>query len=143
MQSYKNHRRYYIPHHFIYHPVMLVLIIWSVYQACEQPEYRSLWLFGTALAVMLSWLSVMLRQHYALGVQDRVVRLEMRLRYYQLTNQRLEVVGAALSFGQIAALRFASDEELPSLVEKAIAENLSPNAIKKMIGNWQADKMRV
>jgi len=85
----------------------------------------------------------MLRQHYALGNQNRIVRLEMRLRYYQLTQKRFEPLEQQLSFSQIAALRFASDEELPDLVLRAVNESLSPNDIKKAIKNWTPDYMRV
>ena len=85
----------------------------------------------------------MLRQHYALGNQNRIVRLEMRLRYYQLTGKRLEPLEEKLSFGQIAALRFASDAELLPLMERAEKENLSPKQIKQAIQNWQGDYMRV
>jgi len=85
----------------------------------------------------------MLRQHYALTVQNRVVRLEMRLRYYQLTHTRLEDIESKLSFGQIAALRFASDAELPALVDRALQEQLTPDAIKRSIKNWMPDDMRV
>jgi len=69
--------------------------------------------------------------------------MEMRFRYYVLTQQRLEDVEQKLSFGQVAALRFASDEELPALLKRAVDENLSPDAIKKSIKNWVADDMRV
>ena len=85
----------------------------------------------------------MMRQHYALLPQNRIIRLEMRLRYFQLYGKRFEPVEAKLRFGQIAALRFASDEELPLLLERTIQENLSARSIKKLISDWQADHMRV
>jgi hypothetical protein len=85
----------------------------------------------------------MMRQHYALTVQNRVVRLEMRLRYSQLTNQRFEPIETKLSFGQIAALRFASDEELIDLIQRVVHEDLSPSIIKKSIKQWLPDHMRV
>ena len=85
----------------------------------------------------------MLRQHYALGNQNRIVRLEMRLRYYLLTQKRFEPLEEQLSFNQIAALRFASDEELPDLIRRTINESLSPKEIKKAIKNWTPDYMRV
>lgn len=85
----------------------------------------------------------MMRQHYALMNQNRVVRLELRLRYYQLTHTRLELYEDKLTFKQLAALRFASDEELPALLQRALNEGLSPDMIKKNIVNWQADNMRV
>lgn len=85
----------------------------------------------------------MLRQHYALTLQNRMVLLEMRFRYFTLTNQRLELLEDKLNFGQIAALRFASDEELPELIKKAIADGLSGDDIKRLIKNWLPDNRRV
>jgi hypothetical protein len=71
------------------------------------------------------------------------VRLELRFRYYVITGKRLEPLEPNLSFGQIAALRFASDEELAALVERALKENLSPQQIKISIVHWLPDHMRV
>ena len=106
------------------------------------PEERLL--FGAMLVMLLliTWVSYMMRQHYALNNQNRIVRLEMRLRYYQLTGKRLEQYEQQLSFGQIAALRFAPDEELLPLLERALKEDLSPDAIKRQVVNWQPDEMR-
>lgn len=97
----------------------------------------------SAVVFLIVYLSLMVRQHYALGNQDRTVRLEMRLRYYILTGKRLEEIEQQLGFKQIAALRFAPDEELPGLTDKAVKENLSPDEIKRHIINWLPDKMRV
>ena len=142
-QDYKNYIRYYTPHHFVFYPVLLVLIIVSTCLAFRQPDHAYEWTAITILFVMLGWLSFMLRQHYALNNQNRIVRLELRLRYYQLTQQRLEPIESKLSFSQLAALRFASDEELPALVQRAVLENLSADEIKKSIKNWLPDLMRV
>jgi len=102
-----------------------------------------IWMFIAFSFFMIGWLSFMLRQHYALNNQNRIVRLEMRFRYYVLTNERLEKLEDRLSFGQISALRFASDEELSALVNRTLVENLSPDAIKKAVNHWNADHMRV
>jgi hypothetical protein len=107
------------------------------------PDQQLEWFAITGLFLMLSWLSFMTRQHYALTNQNRTVRLELRLRYYILTQQRLEPIEQQLSFGQLAALRFASDDELPALVQRAVAEQLSSIEIKKSIKNWEGDYMRV
>lgn len=142
-QSYKNHIRFYPPHHFIFLPAVFVLTVVS--GICIF-KYHDQWLIWTAITIvffLLGYLAFMFRQHYSLMLQDRVVRLELRLRYYQLTGQRLEVIENRLTFGQLAALRFASDEELPELLLRALKENLSSNDIKKSIRNWQADDMRV
>ena len=85
----------------------------------------------------------MLRQHYALTLQDRIVRLELRYRYFALTGERLELFENQLSQSQLFALRFAPDDELPGLLKRALQENLSGNAIKKSIINWKPDYHRV
>ena len=143
MQNYKNHVRFYTPHHFVFYPVMLLLIIVSVRGIWQHPENRTEYILLSALALVITWLSFMTRQHYALTVQNRIVRMEMRWRYHLLTGKRLEELEPQLSFGQIAALRFASDAELPALTIRALEEKLSPDAIKKQIVHWVADDMRV
>ena len=85
----------------------------------------------------------MTRQHYALTLQNRVVRMEMRLRYFELTGLRLEPLEEQLTTGQLAALRFASDEELPDLMQRAMNEKLTPKQIKMSIRKWIPDYMRV
>lgn len=142
-QNYKNHVRYYTPHHFVFYPIVLTGIGMSVYYYCNYPALHAVWAAIGALFVLVTWLSFMMRQHYSLINQNRTVRLELRLRYYILTQQRLEPIEQRLSFGQLAALRFASDEELPALIKRALDENLSSGDIKKSIKNWVADDMRV
>ena len=142
-QSYSNHVRYYTPHHFVFYPVLLVMmgvITWFLF---TDTEHHTIWTIILIQVILTTALSFMLRQHYALTTQNRIVRLELRFRYYVLTQQRLEAIESRLSFNQLAALRFASDEELPGLVERAVRENLSPDQIKRGIRNWQPDHMRV
>ena len=142
-QNYKNHTRYYYPHHFIFYPIVILLFILSI-RAYTQYKERQLEFALLAFAFFLiGWLSFMMRQHYALNNQNRIIRLELRLRYYQLTNQRLELLEDKLSLAQLAALRFASDEEFPGLTQFAAENNLSPDLIKKSIKNWLPDNMRV
>jgi hypothetical protein len=142
-QDYSNHIRYYTPHHFIFYPVVGILFLASIICIYIFPDHSMEWVAIALLFLIAGWLSFMLRQHYALTNQNRIVRLEMRLRYFELTQKRFEPAEARLSFQQIAALRFASDEELISLLEKTINENLSPDTIKRSIKNWQPDLMRV
>lgn len=85
----------------------------------------------------------MLRQHYALGNQNRIVRLEFRLRYFELFGKPSKQTEDKLSFGQIGALRFADDESFTVLLDRAIKENISGDEIKRAITNWQPDDMRV
>ena len=142
-QNYKNHIRWYPAHHFIFYPVVIALLAIGIYGWNHYPDSKWLWASVSVIAILLGWLSFMLRQHYALILQNRIVVMEMRFRYYVITGERLEKFAPQLSFGQIAALRFASDEELPSLVKRAVAENLSSKEIKKAIKNWLADENRV
>jgi len=142
-QNYKNHVRYYGPHHFVFYPVLMVLLGISCYFISKSTEQSMIWIFIAILFFMIGWLSFMLRQHYALNNQNRIVRLEMRFRYYVLTHERLDKMEDRLSFEQISALRFASDEELPALVNRTLNENLSPDDIKKSVKNWYPDHMRV
>jgi hypothetical protein len=77
---------------------------------------------------------------FALKAQDRGIRAEEKLRYFILTGKPLS---SELKTRQIIGLRFASDEEFPSLVEKALKENLSEKDIKKSIKNWKSDFYRL
>ncbi|MEO6000780.1 MAG: DUF6526 family protein [Chitinophagaceae bacterium] len=142
-QQYSNHVRYYPAHHFIFYPLVTLGFILSIRGIIIHPEQFWEWVLISGLWAMITWLSFMLRQHYAMICQNRIVRMEMRFRYYVLTQQRLEPLEQQLSFNHIAALRFASDEELPGLVQRAVKENHSPNDIKKSIRNWVPDDMRV
>jgi hypothetical protein len=142
-QTFTNHIKYYTAHHFIFYPLLLMAICVSVYAMNHHPEEKHTWLAIIVLLVFIGWSSFMLRQHYALGNQNRIVRLELRFRYFLVTGKRLEPLESKLSFRQMAALRFASDEELPALAERAIKENLSSRQIKKSILHWLPDMMRV
>ncbi|MCC7524815.1 MAG: hypothetical protein IT250_08335 [Chitinophagaceae bacterium] len=142
-QQYNNHVRYYAPHHFIFYPVIVILVFICIRSAWLDTTNQGLWLMMALLVLLMGWLSWMMRQHYALTCQDRMVRLELRLRYYQLTQQRLESIEDGLSIEQLAALRFASDDELVELIQRALDEKLSPTGIKQAIKHWLPDSMRV
>ncbi|MBC7886271.1 MAG: hypothetical protein H7Z13_00160 [Ferruginibacter sp.] len=142
-QQYKNHSKYYYPHHFIFYPVVTTLIICSAVQALKYPDRSLEWMAITAIFILLAWLSFMMRQHYSLTAQNRIVRMEMRLRYYQLTQKSLGPIETSLSFPQLAALRFAPDDELLALIQETLDNNLSPDVIKRSIKNWLPDTMRV
>jgi hypothetical protein len=142
-QNAASHVRYYPAHHFIFYPLLLIAISVSVYKYATRPEQQDIWLAFAAAFLFTGWLSFMMRQHYALGNQDRLVRLELRFRYFQITGKRLEPFELKLRFRQLAALRFASDEELPGLVDRAVQENLSPRQIKDAVVHWLPDHMRI
>lgn len=85
----------------------------------------------------------MVRQHYALGLQNRIVRLEFKQRYFEIYGKRSDETEGKLKFSQIAALRFAYDDEFKILLEKTLKENLSGDEIKKSIKNWRGDYHRI
>jgi hypothetical protein len=143
MQNYKNHLRFYPAHHFIFYPLLSLLFAFAVKESVSDELNRKIWIFGAAIVFLIGWLSFMLRQHYGMTLQNRMVVLEMRYRFHVLTGQRFEAIEDQLSFGQIAALRFASDDELPVLVSRTLAEKLSADAIKKAIVNWLPDHRRI
>jgi Family of unknown function (DUF6526) len=140
-------RQYYWPHHFVALPAALVMALytgrryWAVAGA-DSDESR-IWFSLLALAVLLLIALLLLRQHYALQLQDRVARLEVRQRYFELTGQRFQPLEQQLSLGQILSLRFAGDGELPALAAAAAAEKLDPAAIRARIQDFQPDPMRV
>lgn len=141
-QNYTNHIRFYTPHHFVFYPVMILLMGICVGYAFNNEDWL-IWLFMFLVFLSVTLVSFMLRQHYALTLQDRIVLLELRYRYYATTGNRLEPYEENLSKGQLFALRFAPDDELPALLQRSIDENLSPNSIKKSVRNWKPDNNRV
>ena len=142
-QNLENHIRFYPPHHFVFYPVTLILLGISIYFASTCKDQRAIWIFIAVLIALIIWVAFMLRQHYSLILQNRIVRLELRYRYFALTNQRLESLEKNLDDSQLFALRFAPDEELVDLVQRTISENLSGTQIKKNIKNWKGDYNRV
>ena len=139
-QTLANHVRLDPPFHFFVLPVFAISWIISVVLAVRHPGFLHVWIviFNTALIVAVTRI-----RQYALKVQDRVIRLEERLRLAALLPESLRPQIAKLSVSQLIALRFASDEEVPALVERTLSANLSRRDIKKFIKNWRPDDWRV
>ncbi|NMR34409.1 hypothetical protein HIO71_09340 [Chryseobacterium aquaticum] len=142
-QNYSNHRKFYAPHHFIYLPALLVLEGYGIYKVWNDEDHQLTWILFSIIIFLILYLAIMVRQHYALGNQNRIVRLEFRQRYFEIFNKRSDEVCEKLNFGQIAALRFAYDEEFKELLNKALTENISGDEIKKSIKNWRPDNHRI
>jgi hypothetical protein len=121
-------------------PVFAISWIVSVIFAIRHPYFFHIWvvIFNTALLVA----AIRFRQ-YALKVQDRVIRLEERLRLAALLTDSQRSQIERLTERQLIALRFASDEEIPLLVERSLSSNLAPADIKKAIKTWRPDYWRV
>jgi len=113
--------------------LVFLVLLFHVYQ---EPTYVSFALLVLA-GVVLS--AVALIRVFALRLQNRIIRLEMQLR---LTHMGRESDLPRLSMPQLVALRFASDAELPALMDRAIAEHLTPDAIKREVRSWQGDYLR-
>ena len=142
MQNYKNHRRLNPVHHFILTPITAVIFVWSIINAFQDDQSLAHKIYFTLTATILLILGLLARS-YGLRNQDRIIRVEMRLRYFELTGTSFSSKEKQLRLGQIIALRFASDEELQELIDRAISQNLSGTDIKKAIQNWQGDTLRV
>lgn len=134
---------YYAPHHFIFLPLMIILTGIGGWKLLDTTDDKLVWLLFTIHSFCIVYLAVMTRQHYALGNQDRIIRLEFRQRYFEITGKRSSVVEKQLSFSQIAALRFCADAEFEDLVSEAITNKISGDEIKRKIMQWQPDTMRV
>ena len=142
-QNYQNHRKFYPAHHFIYLPLLLALQIYGIYKSLQNDENQLVWILFSVIIFLLLYLSIMVRQHYALGLQNRLVRLEFKQRYFEIYGKRSDEAEENLSFGQIAALRFAYDDEFKELLNKALTEKISGDEIKKTIKNWKGDYHRI
>ncbi len=142
-QSYSNHARFDPSFHFFVLPVLLLNLIFSVYVTIHRfPEHRALFHWWIVMSIALIILAGRVRG-YALKAQDRVIRLEERQRLATLLPPPELASSHALTEAQLIALRFASDAELPALVRRTLAENLTPKQIKQSITNWRPDHFRV
>ena len=146
-QTFANHTRLDPPFHFFVLPVFvlgLVLTLIHFFYHLRESDFRdnfhSFLLVLLALALLTLIFKVRL---YSLKVQDRVIRLEERLRLTQLLNEPLRSRIPELTTDQLCGLRFASDAEVAKLAERALNEKLSRKDIKKAIQNWRPDYWRV
>ena len=143
----KNTTMLYPWHHFVLLPLALLMAGYAVLRytkvAGDDDQTARLWFTVAALAVIGLGVLVMLRQHYALQLQDRICRLEVRQRYFEVSGQRFAPLEKQLSLGQILSLRLAGDAELPALAQAAATEKLSSKDIQARITDFQFDALRV
>ena len=143
-QSFKNHTRFDPPFHFFLIQILLLNFILSIYLVFhDRPAISKLHLWWIVMAFTLIFFALLMRR-YALKDQDRIIRLEERLRIAALLPAA-EAASAtqSLTLRQLVALRFASDFELPTLIRRTLTENLAPADIKKSITTWRADDDRI
>jgi hypothetical protein len=139
-QSYSNHSKFVPPFHFFVLPVLLLNVGWSIYHIVKSPSADTIIATAVAVAILMAALFARL---FALAVQDRVIRLEMRLRMANVLPVDMRARILEFTPEQLIALRFASDEELPALSKKVLDEKISARKpIKLLIKNWQGDYLR-
>jgi hypothetical protein len=140
-QNFKNHLRFVPLYHFFALPMLGINLVWSIYR----------WVVAGFSIGGLEWvltsaallLGVLYARLFALSVQDRVIRLEERLRYERVLGEELRWRADELMVNQFVALRFASDDELPTLMRKVLDEKVTGRkAIKQLIKNWRPDYLR-
>jgi hypothetical protein len=139
-QTLANHARIDPPFHYFLLPVFGISWIISVVLFVRHPGFLHFWIVIFNIAIIVA---VIRSRQYALKVQDRVIRLEERLRLATSLPDSLRPQIARLGERQLIALRFASDEEVPALVDRTLSANLAPVDIKKAIKNWRPDYWRV
>ena len=139
-QSFAHHVRFDPIFHFFLAPVSLITLVMMIVHAVRFPGLMSAWAAVLAIALVVAVTKLRL---YPLRVQDRVIRLEERLRLMTVLPEPLRSRIGELSVDQLIGLRFASDAELPALVNRALTEKLNRAAIKKAVVNWRPDHWRV
>lgn len=139
-QNYSNHAKFDPKFHFFLAPVAGIYLIFTIYQAIRNPGLETI-----LHVVIAAWalVAVFTLRLYSLKVQDRVIRLEERLRLKELLPASLQPRIGELTESQLIGLRFASDAELPELVSKALSQNMGNKEIKQAIKNWRPDFFRV
>lgn len=139
-QSFENHRKIVPGYHFVTFGLLCVQLLWSLWMLWKYPLVGSLVGLGTSVAMLLLFFHA---RAMALTVQDRVIRLEERMRLERVLEPPLRARIGELSAKQLVAIRFAPDEELPELVAKVLDGKIEDqDAIKRMIRAWRADHLR-
>jgi hypothetical protein len=140
-QYYKNHRKSVLLYTYVTGLALVALFIGSVNNLGR--SWKGDGFYAAALLVVVSIVLCSLFIHarrFALKAQDRAIQAQESLRFFVLTGK---LPDPRLHPKQIIALRFASDEELQDLADKALHEHLSPDSIKRAIKHWRADHHRV
>jgi hypothetical protein len=139
-QNLKNHAKFDPPWHFVLLPIALINVIVAIVYLVRHFTLQSAWLLILSLAFFLV---VALLRRNPLKVQDRVIRLEERLRLQALAPAAFHPQIPRLTEAQLIALRFASDDEVVLLAQEALNENLTRKQIKERIRTWRSDDWRV
>jgi hypothetical protein len=139
-QSFENHNRVVPAYHMYVFGVFLINFVWRLVQLKDGISFASIMnvLLATAFVLLFFYARM-----FAVTVQDRVIRLEMRMRLERLLAPDLRSRIAEFTLPQLISLRFAGDDELPALARQVLDEKLTDRkTIKRRIKNWQADFLR-
>ncbi|HYS69792.1 MAG TPA: DUF6526 family protein [Gemmatimonadaceae bacterium] len=140
-QTYATHHRYIPEFHFFVLPVLVANIVVTVIEFVRHPGFITAWIAIVAIALGIG---IWTARAMALRAQDRIIRLEERVRLAQLLPPDLRSRIGELQASQLIAIRFAPDEEVSELVRRALDGELKTRAdIKRAIRNWRADHLRV
>ncbi len=140
-QTYANHARFHPPFHFFLAPGALLLITLTLVNVFRHSSELDAWIL--LFMAILFFAALFLVRSYPLKAQDRIIRLEEQLRLQKVLSVPLARRIPELTTAQLIALRFAPDNEVPALVERALASNMPAREIKKNIVAWRADTFRV
>lgn len=136
-QNFKNHARYIPLWHYITPLIIAAILGWGIIHFTHHDtHFLGASMILISIVLLLIWWYA---RAFAIKAQDRAIRAEENFRHFILTGKPFD---SRVTMGQIIALRFASDEEMPALAKKAVEENLSSKQIKEAIKNWRADHHR-
>ena len=140
-QNYSNHRKYVPVFHYLLTALVLIAIIGSIFFLVRSYIHELDRVCATVVFICVANITLLYQycRQFPIKVQDRAIRSEENLRHFVLTGKLLD---PSLTMSQIVALRFASDLEFVELANRAVAENLSNNDIKKAIKSWKPDYAR-
>jgi len=139
-QNFENHAKFVPVFHFVVAPIFLINLIWAVRDVIVRFSAQSVRGLLVAFALLAG---CFLARTFALTVQDRVIRLEMRLRLQELLPPDLRARIQEFTLAQLVSLRFAGDAELPALARKVLDEKIADRkVIKRLVQNWQPDFLR-
>jgi hypothetical protein len=140
-QTYANHTRWVPAFHFFAFPVLVLNLGWAIYRLFGGVSFEAVLNVLVAVALVIT---LFVARLFAVRAQDRVIRLEMRLRMRELLPPDLQGRINEFTPPQMVGLRFAGDAELPALARKVLDDNITdPTPIKKLVTDWQGDYYRV
>jgi len=140
-QTYANHVRWYPLAHFVIAPLLALIAAYQIVRLYQEPD------LDRAFIVILIFVMTLINfaaRLQSLKAQDRVIRLEERLRYREVLEPSLAAAACELPAGKMISLRFASDAELPALIQRVVSGELrTSKEIKTAIKEWRGDYLRV